>query len=152
MRISDWSSDVCSSDLDEQGRYGEIVVTGDRANRFGTDTVQSGSFRNAKILDVPLTISVIPSEVLKSQQAVDLIDAVRNTAGVSTTGTGPFAYNNLTVRCISFVPPTNFLLFFSLNILSSSSFPLFTNVLFVFLLFASALYSFFSSPSFFVHL
>src|SRR3546814_6357661 len=89
MRISDWSSDVCSSDLDEQGRYGEIVVTGDRANRFGTDTVQSGSFRNAKILDVPLTISVIPSEVLKSQQAVDLIDAVRNTAGVSTTGTGP---------------------------------------------------------------
>src|SRR3546814_13165595 len=118
MRISDWSSDVCSSDLDEQGRYGEIVVTGDRANRFGTDTVQSGSFRNAKVLDVPLTISVIPSEVLKSQQAVDLIDAVRNTAGVSTTGTGPVAYNNLTVRGIAVDTQTNFRLDGALNMLS----------------------------------
>src|SRR3546814_5713353 len=92
----------------EKGNSGEIVVTGDRANRFGTDTVQSGSFRNAKVLDVPLTISVIPSEVLKSQQAVDLIDAVRNTAGVSTTGTGPVAYNNLTVRGIAVDTQTNF--------------------------------------------
>src|SRR3546814_926713 len=123
MRISDWSSDVCSSDLDEQGRYGEIVVTGDRANRFGTDTVQSGSFRNAKILDVPLTISVIPSEVLKSQQAVDLIDAVRNTAGVSTTGTGPVAYNNLTVRGIAVDTQTNFRLDGALNMLSATAFP-----------------------------
>src|SRR3546814_4833781 len=81
----------------EKGNYGEIVVTGDRANRFGTDTVQSGSFRNAKVLDVPLTISVIPSEVLKSQQAVDLLDAVCKTAGTDTTGTGPGAYTNLKV-------------------------------------------------------
>src|SRR3546814_17923049 len=123
MRISDWSSDVCSSDLDEQGRYGEIVVTGDRANRFGTDTVQSGSFRNAKILDVPLTISVIPSEVLKSQQAVDLIDAVRNTAGVSTTGTGPVAYHNLTVRGIAVDTQTNFRLDRALTMLSEPAFP-----------------------------
>src|SRR3546814_7776293 len=87
MRISDWSSDVCSSDL-------------------------------------PLTISVIPSEVLKSQQAVDLIDAVRNTAGVSTTGTGPVAYNNLTVRGIAVDTQTNFRLDGALNMLSATAFPL----------------------------
>ena len=69
----------------------DIIVTGDRNNRFGTDVVQSGSFRNAKVLDVPLTVSVIPSAVLQSQQAVELYDAVRNTAGVSTTGTGTVA-------------------------------------------------------------
>src|SRR4051794_24572484 len=64
----------------------DIVVTGERNNQFGTDTAQSGSFRNAKILDIPMTVSVIPDALLKSQQAVDLIDAVRNTAGVSSSG------------------------------------------------------------------
>src|SRR6185312_1143698 len=52
----------------------EVVVTGARNNQFGTDVVQAGSFRGARALDVPLTISVIPSAVLQSQQAITLMD------------------------------------------------------------------------------
>jgi iron complex outermembrane receptor protein len=130
----------------------DIVVIGDRANRFGTDTVQSGSFRNAKVLDVPLTVSVIPSEVLKSQQAVDMIDAVRNTAGVSTTGTGPVAYNNLTVRGIPVDTQTNYRLDGALNMLGATAFPLENKDRVEVLKGASALYYGFSSPAGIVNL
>ncbi|MET0535806.1 MAG: hypothetical protein ABW171_16440, partial [Steroidobacter sp.] len=44
----------------------EIVVTADRRNSFGADLVQAGSFRGARQLDTPLTISVIPLEMLES--------------------------------------------------------------------------------------
>ncbi len=140
-----------AAQTDEQGN-GEIIVTGDRANRFGTDTVQSGSFRNAKVIDVPLTVSVIPSEVLKSQQAVDLIDAVRNTAGVSTTGTGPVAYNNLTIRGIAVDTRSNFRLDGALNMLSATAFPLENKDRVEVLKGASALYYGFSSPAGIVNL
>src|SRR3569832_437857 len=107
-----------------QDDSGDIVVTGERANRFGTDTVQSGSFRNAKVLDTPMTVAVIPDAVLKSQQAIDLIDAVRNTAGVSSSGVGPASYNNLTIRGITVDTRSSYKKNGTLNILSSTSFPL----------------------------
>src|SRR3546814_12437595 len=39
MRISDWSSDVCSSDLDveDKGRQIELVIDRDAASRLGVD-------------------------------------------------------------------------------------------------------------------
>jgi iron complex outermembrane receptor protein len=131
---------------------GEILVTGDRNNGYGTDVVQSGSFRNAKVLDVPLTISVIPSAVLKSQQAIDLIDAVRNTAGVSNTGTGTVAYNNLTIRGIAVDTRANFRLDGALNMLSATAFPLEDKDRIEVLKGASALYYGFSSPAGIVNL
>ena len=126
---------------------GEIVVTGERNNRFGTDVVQSGSFRNANILDVPMTVSVIPDALLKSQQAIDLIDAVRNTAGVSTSGTGPAAYNNLTIRGIAVDTRSSYKLNGTLNILSSTAFPLEDKDRVEILKGASAIYYGFSPPS-----
>jgi len=130
----------------------EILVTGDRNNGYGTDVVQSGSFRNAKVLDVPLTISVIPSAVLKSQQAIELIDAVRNTAGVSNTGTGTVAYNNLTIRGIAVDTRANYRLDGALNMLSATAFPLEDKDRIEVLKGASALYYGFSSPAGIVNL
>ncbi len=75
----------------------EIVVTADKT---GTEVVQVGSFRGAKQLDTPLTIAVIPRDVLDTQQASSLIDALRNTAGVTTSQTAPTVYNNLAIRGI----------------------------------------------------
>src|ERR1700730_8000900 len=49
----------------------EIVVTGDRKNTYSADLVQAGSFRGARQLDTPLTVAVIPQEVIQSQQAID---------------------------------------------------------------------------------
>ena len=130
----------------------DIVVTGERANRFGTDTVQSGSFRNAKVLDVPMTVAVIPDAVIKSQQAIDLIDAVRNTAGVSSSGVGPASYNNITIRGIAVDTRSSYKMNGTLNILSSTSFPLEDKDRVEVLKGASAIYYGFSPPSGIVNL
>ncbi len=125
----------------------DIVVTGEKNNQFGTDVVQSGSFRNAKILDVPMTVAVVPDAMLKSQQAVDLIDAVRNTPGVSTSGVGPATYNNLSIRGISVDTRSSYKMNGALNILSSTAFPLEDKDRVEILKGASAIYYGFSPPS-----
>ena len=61
----------------------EIVVSGDRKDSYSADLVQAGSFRGARQLDTPLTINVIPDALIQAQQAQGLLDALRNTAGVS---------------------------------------------------------------------
>ena len=132
---------------DQADNLGDIIVTGERNNQFGTDTAQSGSFRNAKILDIPMTVSVIPDAMLKSQQAIDLIDAVRNTAGVSTSGVGPASYNNLTIRGIAVDTRSSYKMDGTLNILSSTAFPLEDKDRVEILKGASAIYYGFSPPS-----
>ena len=130
----------------------EVVVTGARNNQYGTDVVQAGSFRGANTLDVPLTVSVIPAAVLRSQQAITLMDALRNTAGVSATGVGPVAYDNVTIRGIPVDTRNNFRLDGALNILSSTEFPLEDKDRVEVLKGASALYYGFSSPAGIVNL
>ena len=141
------ASSAPESAADPAAPAGEIVVTGERANQFGTDTVQAGSFRNAKILDVPMTVAVVPDAVLKSQQAVDLIDAVRNTPGVSSSAVSPVTYNNLTIRGISVDVRSSYKMDGQLNILSSTAFPLEDKDRVEILKGASALYYGFSPPS-----
>lgn len=141
-----------AASVDDNQAGQDIVVTGDRNNRFGTDVVQSGSFRNAKVLDVPLTVSVIPSALLQSQQAIELLDAVRNTAGVSTTGTGTVAYQNITIRGIAVDTRSNFKLDGALNMLSATAFPLEDKDRVEVLKGASALYYGFSTPAGIVNL
>ncbi len=138
---------VASAERGATAEVEEVVVTGAKANRFGTDTVQSGSFRNAKVLDVPLTVAVIPLEVLLSQQAIEVFDAVRNTAGVSTTGSNPIVYGNLTIRGIPVDTRANFRLDGSLVMLSSTAFPIEDKDRVEVLKGASALYYGFSSPA-----
>src|SRR5688572_16086221 len=75
----------------------EIVVTADKT---GTEAVQVGSFRGARQLDVPLTISVIPKSLLDSQQAVTLSDALRNSAGVTSSQISSTFYSSLAIRGI----------------------------------------------------
>ena len=130
----------------------DIVVTGERNNQFGTDVVQAGSFRGAKTLDTPLTVAVIPQAVLQSQQAIDIIDAVRNTPGVSTSSVGPAAYSNVTIRGINVDTRANYKLDGTLNILSSVAFPLEDKDRVEVLKGASALYYGFSTPSGIVNL
>ena len=143
----DQQSSKAKSGADASAASGDIIVTGERNNQFGTDTAQSGSFRNAKILDIPMTVSVIPDAMLKSQQAIDLIDAVRNTAGVSTSGVGPASYNNLTIRGIAVDTRSSYKMDGTLNILSSTAFPLEDKDRVEILKGASAIYYGFSPPS-----
>lgn len=122
----------------------EIVVTADRT---GTELVQVGSFRGAKQLDTPLTIAVIPRDVLDTQQATSLLDALRNTAGVTTSQTAPTVYNNLAIRGIDVENRGNYRLNGTLPIINLTDLPLEDKERVEALKGASALYYGFTTPS-----
>ena len=77
----------------------EIVVTADRSG-FGAELVQVGTFRNARIIDVPLTVNVVPQELIRAQAVTGIFDALRNTAGVTRSQLNGSAYDNVAVRGI----------------------------------------------------
>lgn len=85
----------------------EVVVTADRRDSFGADFVQAGTFRDARLLDTPLTVAVLTRPLLDAQQARSLNDAVRNTAGVSQAQINTSIYSNLAVRGITLNNFTN---------------------------------------------
>jgi iron complex outermembrane receptor protein len=124
----------------------DIVVTADRRS-YSADYVQAGSFRGAQQLDTPLTISVIPEQVLLAQQAHGLLDALRNTAGVTSAQTSPTVYNNLSIRGIPVDNRGNYRLDGSLPIINLIDLPLEDKDRVEALKGASALYYGFTTPS-----
>jgi iron complex outermembrane receptor protein len=125
----------------------EIVVTSDRKASYSADLVQAGSFRGARQLDTPLTIAVVPAEVIESQQARGLFDALRNTAGVTNSQTSPTVYNNLSIRGIAVDNRANYRLNGSLPIINLIDLPLEDKDRVEALKGASALYYGFTTPS-----
>src|SRR6266702_3276249 len=125
----------------------EVVVTGDRKSSYSADLVQAGSFRGARQLDTPLTIAVVPDEVIESQQARGLFDALRNTAGVTNSQTSPTVYNNLSIRGIAVDNRANYRLNGSLPIINLVDLPLEDKDRVEALKGASALYYGFTTPS-----
>lgn len=125
----------------------EIVVTADRRNSYSADLVQAGSFRGARQLDTPLTISVIPLEMIEAQQAQGLLDALRNTAGVTSSQTSPTVYSNLAIRGINVENRGNFRLNGSLPIINLIDLPLEDKDRVEALKGASALYYGFTTPA-----
>lgn len=85
-----------------------VVVTADRRDSFGADFVQAGAFRDARVRDTPLTVTILPRELLDAQQARSVFDAVRNTAGVSQAQINTVIYSNLAIRGIQVDNATNF--------------------------------------------
>lgn len=77
----------------------ELVVTGERGG-FAAGAVQAGTFRNARVLDTPLTVNVIPRDVLDAQAAQGLYDALRNTGGVTRSQLNGATYDNVAIRGI----------------------------------------------------
>lgn len=85
-----------------------VVVTADRRDSFGADYVQAGAFRDARVRDTPLTVTILPRALLDAQQARSVFDAVRNTAGVSQAQINTVIYSNLAIRGIQVDNATNF--------------------------------------------
>lgn len=128
-------------------RIEEIIVTADRRNTFSADYVQAGSFRGARQLDTPLTVSVIPLEVLQTQQAQSLLDALRNTAGVSPSQTTTTVYSNMAIRGINVENRGNYRLNGVLPIVNLIDLPLEDKDRVEALKGASALYYGFTTPA-----
>ena len=125
----------------------EIVVTADRKGSYSADLVQAGSFRGARQLDTPLTISVIPNTLIESQQATGLLDALRNTAGVSPAQTSTTVYANIAIRGINVENRGNYRLNGTLPIVNLIDLPLEDKDRVEALKGASALYYGFTAPS-----
>src|SRR3546814_14870442 len=81
MRISDWSSDVCSSDLDH-----DIIVTATR--------------RTARLQDVPLSVTAFGQEQLDDLGIVGYEGIAQNTPGI-VVNRPTQNFNNFTARGIN---------------------------------------------------
>lgn len=93
---------------DGDGAKGEeIVVTADRRDSFSADYVQAGTFRDARLRDTPLTIAVMTKDILEAQQVRSVVDAVRNTPGVTQAQINSAIYSNLAIRGITLNNFTN---------------------------------------------
>lgn len=130
----------------------EIVVTADRPDSFGADFLQAGTFRNGHQMDTPLTVSVIPEKLLEAQLASSVLDALRNTPGVTTAAINASVYSNLSVRGIPVENRGNWRLNGSLPIVNLIDLPLENKMRVEALKGASALYYGFSTPSGIVNL
>jgi len=125
----------------------EIVITADRTRSFGAEYVQAGTFRNARQLDTPLTVNVVPRELLDAQLAASLHQALRNTAGVTRSQLNGATYDNLAIRGITVENRGNYRLNGSLPIVNLVDLPLENKERVEVLKGVSALYYGFTSPS-----
>jgi iron complex outermembrane receptor protein len=134
-----------SADVTQPSQLEEVVVTGERG--FGADTVQAGTFRNARVLDTPLTVNVISREVLDAQAAEGLYDALRNTGGVTRSQLSGGTYDNIAIRGILVENRGNYRLNGSLPVINLIEQPLENKARVEVLKGASALYYGFVPPS-----
>jgi len=125
----------------------EVVITADRTGSFSADLVQAGSFRGARQLDTPLTVNVIPDALIQSQQSQSLLDALRNTAGVSPAQVTTTVYSNIAIRGINVENRGNYRLNGILPIVNLVDLPLEDKDRVEVLKGASALYYGFTTPS-----
>lgn len=84
----------------EAPTLGEVQVVAEHAGSFSSDSVQVGTFRDMRPLDVPLTANVITRPVIEAQAASGLYDALRNTAGVTRSQLNGATYDNIAIRGI----------------------------------------------------
>jgi iron complex outermembrane recepter protein len=123
-----------------------ISVVSERPKGFRAKTVQVGTFRDQEMLDVPLTVSVIPRAVLDAQDAHGLYDALKNTAGVTRSQLNGTVYDNLAIRGINVDNRTSYRLNGSLPINNLIDLPLENKERVEALKGASSLYYGFTSP------
>lgn len=121
----------------------ELVITA----RTGADVVQVGAFRNARVIDTPLTVNVITRDVLDAQAATGLYDALRNTGGVTKSQLNGATYDNIAIRGILVENRGNYRLNGALPVINLVEQPLENKVRVEVLKGASSLYYGFVPPS-----
>ncbi len=116
-----WAQSVGTPADDQPTELEEVVVTAEPRDRFAYDAVQAGAFRNARVLDTPLTVNVVPRAVLDAQAAEGLYDALRNTAGVTRSQLSGGTYDNIAIRGVLVENRGNYRLNGSLPVINLSS-------------------------------
>jgi iron complex outermembrane receptor protein len=76
----------------------EVRVFGDRRDSFKVQNTQTGVFRDTPIIEVPLSVNVVPRGVMDAQAAGGLFDVLKNTPGVAKAQLGGSNYDNISIR------------------------------------------------------
>jgi iron complex outermembrane receptor protein len=122
-----------------------VTVTG--VEGFGTDVTEIGGFRGAKLIDTPMTIQVLPRDLLESQQAENLNDALRNIAGVDNSQTSTVVTSGQSVRGIPLDNRNGYRMDGSLPVINLMDMPMEDKERVELMKGASALYYGFASPA-----
>jgi iron complex outermembrane receptor protein len=109
-----------AQESEEPRSLGRMQVVGS----FGTERTQIGTFRDLPIVDVPLTVNVVPRGLIEAQQAQTLYEALKNTAGVTRSQLGPTIYSNIAIRGITVENRSNFRLNGGLPVINLIDLPL----------------------------
>lgn len=93
-------------DVDESETVLEDVkvkaVQGQKPNRFKAETSSTGSKTDMAIRDIPQSVSVVKKELIQSQNAFNLRDALRNVSGLTiAAGEGGRTGDSITLRGFS---------------------------------------------------
>lgn len=128
---------------EEPATVEELVITA----RTGADVVQVGAFRNARVIDTPLTVNVVTRDILDAQAATGLYDALRNTGGVTKAQLNGATYDNIAIRGILVENRGNYRLNGALPVINLVDQPLENKVRVEVLKGASSLYYGFVPPS-----
>src|SRR3546814_21146205 len=85
MRISDWSSDVCSSDLAAGTKLlaGQFITIGDQLIALGDDVVANGSGQATLTLESRLRVTPADNAVGKVEWPTAIMALTGDTAGWS---------------------------------------------------------------------
>ncbi|MBL8555984.1 MAG: TonB-dependent siderophore receptor [Phenylobacterium sp.] len=121
----------------------EIVITA----QSRADVVQVGAFRNARVIDTPLTVNVITRDVIDAQAAMGLFNALKNTGGVTRSQLNGATYDNIAIRGILVENRGNYRLNGALPVINLVEQPLEDKVRVEVLKGASGLYYGFVPPS-----
>jgi iron complex outermembrane receptor protein len=124
-----------------------ITVNSERVTGFRARITQVGTFRDMEILDVPLTVNVVPRTVLDVQEAQGLFDALKNTAGVTRAQTNGTLADNLAIRGVAAENRTNYRLNGGLPVNNLIEMPMENKERVEVLKGSSALYYGFTTPS-----
>lgn len=65
----------------------EILVTGERETGYSVPNASTATRTDTPLRDIPQSIQVIPQQVIEDQQVIRLEEALRNTSGVTFSGT-----------------------------------------------------------------
>lgn len=76
----------------------QLTVTGDQDDGYNPDTASVGTRTNTPLIDVPASIQVIPEAIISDQGAVDLLDVLRNTPGLTTNSSPRDIFSEFTIR------------------------------------------------------
>jgi len=135
------------TDSSQSAKLETISVNADVGKGLAVKTTQVGAFRDQNILDVPLSIAVMPRALMDAQAVNNIFDVLRNTAGVGQTQANDTVTQNLSIRGISIDNRTSYRLNGSLPVNNLIEIPMEDKERVEALKGSSALYYGFTSPA-----